>query len=81
MPAQHDRVEATAVFAKPRRCARGERRMPAFDAKLLERVRGGAVIRAIGRQEDDVRAFFAQQAHEVHQAQRTRIVIRMRRQK
>jgi hypothetical protein len=68
--AQHDRVEARAVFANHAgaRAAQG-----AYHASTPMRCSarvGLAVVRAVGGQEHDVRAFLLQQPHQVHQAQR-----------
>jgi hypothetical protein len=81
VPADDDRIEARAMFAQPGRRAPGERRVPRLHAELLQRRRVGAAVFAVGRHEHHVRALFDQQAHEVDQPQRTRIVVRRRRQR
>ena len=53
--------------------------MPDFNAELLQLHGVGFDALAVLRQEDDMRAFLDQQPHQVHQPQRTGVVIRARR--
>ncbi len=79
MATDHDRVEAVPVPAQPCRGTLDEGRVPGLDAELLQRLRVGTVVRAIGGQEHHVRAFAAQQSHQVDQAQRTGVAVGSRR--
>ena len=78
MPAQQHAVETCAMLLQPSRRALREWRVPGLDAQLLQVLGVTTRMFAVGGQEHDVQALFAQQPHQVHQPQRTRIVVRHR---